>query len=137
MKYLLSKRLPVLAGLMFGCASVQADYQTTVIQQGPVGYWRLNEKTQPPVLPIFATNSGSVGPAGNGTYNAATRGVLPGAIASQPADAAVEFGGVIVSNRVRIPFQPQWNPSGALSVEFWAKPSQTNVLACPAASVEF
>ena len=114
-----------------------ADYSSTVLSQGPVGYWRLNETTHPPTLPILATNVGSVGPAGNGTYVAANRGVTPGAIVSEPSNAAVGFDGLLSSNRVRIPFQPQWNPAGPLTVEFWAKPSQTAALECPAASVEF
>jgi hypothetical protein len=102
-----------------------------------VGYWRLNETTPPPVLPVLATNSGSVGSAANGTYISAIRGVTPGAIVSEPASGAVGFNGIVGGNRVRIPFQPQWNTSNAFSVEFWAKPAQTNITECPAASVEF
>jgi hypothetical protein len=100
----------------------------------------LNETVQPPVPPILATNLGSVGAAANGTYIAADRGVTPGAIVSEPGSGAVGFegiGGISGINRVRVPFQPQWNPSGPLTVEFWAKPAQTTNLACPAASVEF
>lgn len=121
--------------LLVAVPAAHADYQSTVLGQGPVGYWQFNENKQP--LPLLATNAGSVGPGGNGTYIAARRGVLPGAITSQPGDAAVGFDGISDSNRVRIAFQSQWNPNGPLSVEFWAKPSQTNNLACPAASVEF
>jgi hypothetical protein len=114
-----------------------ADYPSTVLSQGPVGYWRLNETTQPPVTPL-ATNIGSVGANGDGTYIAANRGIQPGAIVSEPGERAVGFDGITgTSNRVRIPFQPQWNPTGPLSVEFWAKPAQTGALECPAASVEF
>src|SRR5216684_9191771 len=84
---------------------VKADYQATVLGQGPVGYWRLNETVQPPVGPIFATNIGSVGAAANGTYINAVRGVKPGAIVSEPASGAARFDGIIDGNRVRIPFQ--------------------------------
>lgn len=115
-----------------------ADYPSTVLSQGPVGYWRLNETTPPPAPPILATNIGSVGPVGDGVYTNAIRGVPPGAIVSEPNGAAVGFSGVSSSlNRVRIPFASQWNPSGPFSVEFWAKPAQTSTLGCPAASVEF
>src|SRR5260370_334818 len=120
---------------------VKADYQATVLGQGPVGYWRLNETVQPPVGPIFATNIGSVGAAANGTYIPyilANRGVKPGAIVSEPGNGALGFDGLAhTTNRVRIPFQTQWNPTGPLSVEFWAKPAATNNFQCPAASVEF
>ena len=114
-----------------------ADYPTTVLSQGPVGYWRLNETVQPPVLPILATNIGSAGAAGNGTYNSALRGIKPGAIVSEPNNGAVGFSGITDGNRVRIPFDSRWNPTGPLTVEFWAKPAQTNLFECPAASVEF
>lgn len=114
-----------------------ADYSSTVLSQGPVGYWRLNETTPPPVPPILATNAGSVGAAANGTYISAVRGVKPGAILSEPNSGAAGFDGVVDGNRVRIPFQPQWNQSTPFSVEFWAKPGQTGTLECPAASVEF
>ena len=115
-----------------------ADYPSTVLSQGPVGYWRLNETTPPPAPPILATNIGSVGAAGDGLYSNANRGVQPGAIVSEPTEGAVGFNGIAGStNRVRIPFASQWNPSGPLTVEFWAKPAQTSTLGCPAASVEF
>src|SRR4051812_42361899 len=58
-----------------------ADYSSTVLSQGPVGYWPLNETIQPPVLPLFATNIGTVGSAGNGEFIETVRGVKPGAIA--------------------------------------------------------
>lgn len=47
--------------------SVRADYQSTVLSQGPVGYWRLNETATPPYN-AFATNYGSLGAAANGPY---------------------------------------------------------------------
>src|SRR5262249_54496046 len=118
--------------LIAAASPARADYSSTVVSQGPQGYWRLNETTQPPVLPILATNAGNLGAAGNGTYILANRGQIPGAIVSEPNGAAVGFdgiGGVSGSNRVRVPFQPQWNPTGPLTVEFWAKPAQTNDLA--------
>ena len=129
----LAAALIILAAIL----PARADYQSTVLSQGPVGYWRLNETTPPLVPPIFATNAGSVGAAGNGTYIAATRGVTPGAIVSEPNEGAVGFNGLVLSNRVRIPYQPQWNQTGPFSVEFWAKPGQSATLECPAASVEF
>ena len=42
---------------------VRADYQSTVLSQGPVGYWRLNESTQPPPPITTAVNTGSLGGA--------------------------------------------------------------------------
>jgi hypothetical protein len=121
-----------------------ADYQTTVLSQGPVGYWRLNETDQPPVPPINATNIGTVGsPAGDGNYFEAIRGVTPGAIVSQPANRAVKFVDPtdIVgtpANRVWIANnQAPWNTGGPFTVEFWIKPDRTNLTQCVAANVEF
>ena len=114
-----------------------ADYPTTVLSQGPAGYWRLNETVQPPPLPILATNIGNAVAAGYGIYSNAVRGVKPGAIVSEPNNAAVGFTGITDGNRVRVPFDSRWNQAGPFTVEFWAKPRQTNSIECPAASVEF
>ena len=44
-------------------------YSNAVMQLNPVAYWPLNETAQPPqVLNLTATNSGTVGSAGNGYY---------------------------------------------------------------------
>src|SRR5204862_5138324 len=92
--------------LLLSAFSLRADYQSTVLTQGPVAYWRLNETVAPPVPPILALNAGSVGAAGNGTYtNGVIRGVA-GAIAGD-ANTAVRFPQT-AGNRVRIPYQPQW-----------------------------
>jgi hypothetical protein len=125
-------------------ASAYADYQSTVLSQGPVGYWRLNETTQPPTPPINATNIGTVGsPAGDGIYYNAIRGVTPGAIVSQPANGAVKFvdpTDIVGSpaNRVWITNNvAPWNTGGPFSVEFWIRPDRTNLTQCVAANVEF
>ena len=119
--------------------SARADYQSTVLSQNPAAYYRLNE-TAPPPPPVNVTNSGSVGLAGNGTYNSAIRGVTPGAIVSEPTSASVHLVGA-TANEVRIPYQPQWNTAGPFSVEFWVKPDRTiipvNGIQCLAANVEF
>jgi len=123
---------------LFAASPVRADYQSTVVAQKPVGYWRLNETAQPPVPPINATNIGSVGStAGDGVYYYALRGVTPGAIVSEPANGAVQFTASTDGNRVRIPYQPQWNTSYPFSVEFWERPDRTNALQCVAANIEF
>jgi hypothetical protein len=133
--------IPISAGALllaiYGATPARADYSSTVLGQNPVGYWRLNETTLPLPGPLLATNIGSAGSRGNGAYIAANRGVFPGAIVSDPSNASVGFDGLVSSNRVRIPFQPEWNPSGPLTVEFWAKPAQTAALESPASSVEF
>lgn len=114
-----------------------ADYSSTVLSQQPVGYWRLNETTPPPVPQSVANNIGSLGAAANGTYtNGVIKGVA-GAIAGSPADTAAGFPALIAGNRVLIPYQPQWNIGGPFSVEFWAKPGQSGSIVSPAASTTF
>src|SRR5215469_5581594 len=80
--------------VLLRAVSAHADYQTTVLNQGPVGYWRLNETTPPLPYTIMATNIGSVGAAGNGTYVDAQRGQTPGALDGDPSNAAVGFEGI-------------------------------------------
>ena len=59
--------LALLAGQM---AQAQT-YPSAVTALNPVGYWPLNESTQPPkILDITAANLGSLGAAGNGYYGA-------------------------------------------------------------------
>jgi hypothetical protein len=134
MKPVIISKALLATAMLAGIASfpVRADYQSTVLSQNPVGYWRLNETTAPPA---GAVNAGTVGAAGLGSYIGVTRGV-PGAIAGDPSNTGVRFPQT-AGNRVRIPYQTQWNQTGPYSVEFWAKPGQTNALACASASVEF
>ena len=49
--------------------AVGADYQSTVLSQSPVGYYRLNETVQPVSnVGAYATNLGSLGSAADGTF---------------------------------------------------------------------
>lgn len=66
--------LSLAAGLLFvtGQAVVNAQpYSNAVAGLNPVGYWPLNETTQPPQpLNLTAKNLGTLGAAGNGNYGA-------------------------------------------------------------------
>jgi len=101
-------------------ASARADYQSTVLAQGPVGYWRLNETT-PPHAPITtAANLGTLGASGNATYNGDQsffRG-FPGALAS--SDTAAQFNGT--SQSVQTPYLAALNPTN-FTVEAWLAPA--------------
>ena len=110
-------RLLWAGAVLLGCCatlSTRADYQSTVLSQGPVGYWRLSETVRPVAPPILATNIGSVGAAANGDYLDAVRGALPGSIVSEPANPAVFFPAAVDGNRVQIPWAAEWNPTAAL-----------------------
>lgn len=124
--------------LMLG-APCRADYASELLSLGPSAYWRLNEAGPVPPV-ILATNLGSLGAVGNGTYETVTRR-QPGALAGDPSNFGVTLGNVNGgyggSARVRIPWASELNGDGAFSVEFWAKPAVTSAIACPASSVDF
>src|SRR5436190_8034135 len=66
----------------------KADYQSTVLSRSPVGYWRLNDVVGAPGNTL-ATNIGTLGAAGNGTYEydilAGVAGALPAQVSSNTA----------------------------------------------------
>jgi len=117
--------------------TARADYQSAVLAQSPVGYWRLNDTVAAPTLAL-ATNIGTLGAVGQGTFENDILAGLAGALPAQTgSNTAIRGEGYLNGNRVRVPNHPVWNTNGSFSVEFWCQPGQTNFLACPAASVEF
>jgi len=129
----------VLTALAVGITARADQYSTAVLNQGPVGFWQLNETATPPVPPFYSPNIGSLGSAYNGLYFNGIPGVTPGPIVSEPANACVQFLGVVNDNSIQIPFNPAFSPSSTspFSVEFWAQPGQNGAIQCPAACVEF
>src|ERR1051326_8249183 len=114
-----------------------ADYPSAVLSQSPVGYWRLNDAVAAPGN-VMATNGGSWGAIGNGTFENDLLAGAPGALPAQAAtNTAIHGEAYLEGNRVRVPFHPVFNTNASFSVEFWCKPGQTNTLTCPAASTEF
>jgi len=91
---------------------VRADYQSTVVDQGPVGYWRLNETTAPPYN-SFATNLGSLGPSANGEYVGSPQHELAGPFAGS---LAVGFDGI--AQAVSTPWQAGLN-TASFTFETW------------------
>jgi hypothetical protein len=138
-------RKPVLALLLGSVAAAwfgnfntaKADYASAVLAKSPVGYWRLNDAVAAPAN-VLATNIGTLGAAGNGTFE---NDILAGVAGALPAQSATNFAirgeEYLEGNRVRVPFQPVFNTNGSFTVEFWCKPGQTNTLTCPVASTEF
>jgi hypothetical protein len=106
-----------------------ADYHSTVVSQGPVGYWRLNETIQPPAINT-AANQGSLGSSADGTYNNLPAHGLTGPFAGS---LAVGLSGAAQS--VTTPWQAGLNPN-AFSVELWVNPAQVPKFAYVASSVE-
>ena len=86
-------------------------YAQAVLQDGPSSYWRLDE------------SSGALAADSAGFNNASYVGALTlGAPSAVPdANTAVAFAG----GHAEAPNTPSLNPSGAFTVEFWAKPDQS------------
>jgi hypothetical protein len=78
--------------------SARADYASTVLLQGPVGYWRFNETNG-----LVSPNCGTLGSNANATYvyNAIPGGAGPTLPGFEPANKAVSFDGT--AGYVRIP----------------------------------
>jgi hypothetical protein len=96
-----------------------ADYPSTVLSQGPVGYWRLDETTQPQQPITSAANLGSLGSSENGTYEGSQgffRG-FPGALSS--SDTSIHFDGS--SQDVKVPDTTELHPTANFSAEGWFK----------------
>ena len=91
--------------------TAKADYPASVLADGPLVYYRLNESITTPTYDT-ATNSGSLGAAGNGLYDSATH-LAAGAIVAQPGNSAVSFPGV---GRMFVPFQAGLNVAGPFTL---------------------
>ena len=130
--HLLNFRLAGAVLLAAGAAwTARADYPSTVISQGPVGYWQLNETTQPPSN-VAAVNSGSLGATANGTFNGYPLRGLTGPFSGS---LAVQLDGS--SQSVTTPFETALNPN-QFSIELWVNPASATVpggLLCVAASM--
>src|SRR5689334_8298050 len=81
--------LPALFAVAVSLVPVEAsaDYQSSVLSQAPVGYWRLDETAAVPL--VLATNIGSVGAAGHGTHE---NDLMAGAVGALPAQGATNLG---------------------------------------------
>jgi hypothetical protein len=100
-----------------GSAQATDNYATVVLHDQPLAYYRLADV--PPA--DLATNSGSLGAAGNGLYVGAGHRAL-GALAADP-DAAASFDGS--GARVVVPFTSALNPTASkpFTVEAWVLPT--------------
>ncbi len=103
-------------------ACAATSYQTTVLSDSPLAYYRLGETS----LPDVAKNSGSLGAVGNGTYrhdnaNQTTVHRVTGALTGN-GNAAASFQSSDGAP-VLVPYIAALNPSSAFTVEAWVNPT--------------
>jgi len=125
-------RVPLGWAVMLASLAVlpaRADYQSTVVDQGPVGYWRLNETTAP-VANGTTANLGSLGSSAMGTYVGSPTHHLPGPFTGS---LAVGFDGS--SQYVSTPWVTGLNTS-TFSIELWVNPAQVPKFAYIASSAQ-
>ncbi|MGC9942812.1 MAG: LamG-like jellyroll fold domain-containing protein [Verrucomicrobiota bacterium] len=96
--------------------SVRADYQSTVLSQNPLGYWRLNETVVPTDNVLL--NQGTLGASLVGSYIAYPPPGLTGPFTGSPA---VGLDGI--SQYVTTPWANGVNTT-SFSFEVWANPAQ-------------
>ena len=106
------------AALVFTMNTGAADYKSAVSALGPVGYYHL-DATNPVPTEVPALNLGWLGADFSGEYQAmsSSRG-QPGAIVGD--QTAVSIDGA-QGQQVVVPYSAGYNPSGAFTIEFWAK----------------
>ncbi|MCW5553357.1 MAG: immunoglobulin domain-containing protein [Verrucomicrobiae bacterium] len=112
--------------------TVGADYQSTVLSQGPVGYYRLNETVQPvSSAGAYATNVGSLGAGADGSYVSSPVLGFPGPFAGVNS---VDLNGL--SQYISTPSSAALDTTN-FTFELWAKPAQAPKFAYLASSVDF
>ncbi len=119
--------------LALGLLPARADYKSTVLADGPAGYWRFSEigVVTPPDL---ATNLGTAGAESQGVYygNMSTMQQQPGVLST---DTAARFDGS--SQGVLIPTgSAAASVAAPFTVEAWIKPDVVSgTLVCPIGSL--
>jgi predicted oxidoreductase (fatty acid repression mutant protein) len=116
----------IIATLALTSFQVFGGYFSVITNDGPVGYWRLDEANTGPGK--VATNYGTLGATLNGSYSG-SNGIAtvvagcPGAIAGD-SDTSCGFSTVTTrTNEIVVPFTTTAFGSKAFSFEVWAKPS--------------
>jgi hypothetical protein len=105
---------------------INGGYSAAVLADAPLAYYRLNERSS--WVADIATNSGSLGAAGNATNFPGTGHGAPGAIVGDPnpaltysaIDTNSDDGGVPTV----IPYNAALNPAGSFTVEAWLRPTE-------------
>jgi|GEM_PF-5982740 len=96
--------------------AAQCDYQTRILSDNPIAYWRLGETSG-----VIATNMGSLGSAVDGSYEGSVTLGQSGLISGE-SDTAVRFDGI--DDEINIPDHDAINTGklyNARTIELWFK----------------
>ncbi len=124
--------ITIMAAIMTltSCLEAYGNYFSTITNDNPAGYWRLNEAVT--TSGSMATNYGSLGAVANGVYEGTIVANCPGSIsAGGDSDASAGFNAATgSSNQVVVPFTNSAVLSAfsskTFSFEAWAKVAVTN-----------
>jgi hypothetical protein len=122
--------------------SSHASYPAAVLAGHPVSYHRFSEANVVSVPnPFTAVNVGTVGIGGNGTPATTNDWCTTSILDLQPgvlgpvSGFSIKIPGGNDTNRIAVPWRPEWNGSGPFTIELWLKGG--TAFSCPTASVEF
>ncbi len=96
-----------------------AGYESVILADSPIGYWRLNEPQKIESTSVIA-NSGSVGAAGNGAVFGGLNTVNGGATSPLVGDANTAMGFPGPDGRIDVPWNAGLN-TPSYTVECWAR----------------
>lgn len=117
-----SCRSLVIAAITVGLLApeVRADYASTVLSHGPLGYWRFDETSSSPALNQVA-NSSTLGSVVNGNVvmdaDKGQPGILGSCVRLRNTGNNIAYCG----SKIDVPYHPAINPAPPFSIEFWAK----------------
>ena len=114
----------LIGAVLFTAAAVsaRADYASTILSLGPIGYWRFNDAGASPPLNVI-TNATALGAIANGVCVDNPVKGQPGIIGTcvQFLNPGAPVG--YVGTKIDIPWNAALNPNPPFSIEFWARPT--------------
>jgi hypothetical protein len=113
--------------LLAAASAPASPYSSAVLSDHPLVFYPLTDVPQPDGI-FTATNSGSLGAAGNGAHFPGAIHSVPGAIAGS-ADLAMNYSAIDTNSDdggvpTIIPFNAALNPNGSFTVEAWLRPTE-------------
>jgi hypothetical protein len=97
-----------------------AGYETAILADAPLGYWRLNEPPKPQESTSVIANTGSLGAPGNGSVFGPLNSVVGGGAGAIVGDADTSMGYNANQGKIDVANNAALNPA-SFTVECWAR----------------